>query len=121
MTDFRNTDFKMATPVVLIDPATGMADTGAGHPALGAPSNVDSSATVVPLFTVDEATKKLLIYNDSTAVLMVGFWADTSATKFSFAIQPNTGELLETNELPLGVIYGIWAAANGSARITEFS
>jgi hypothetical protein len=90
------------------------------RPATPAQSNVDSSATVVPLFTVDEATKKLLIYNDSTAVLMVGFWADTSATKFSFAIQPNTGELLETNELPLGVIYGIWASVNGSARITEF-
>lgn len=82
------------------------------------PSNVNSSASNVTLLAANANRRAATIYNDSTQVLYVKFGATASATSFKVAISPNG-----YYEFPLpvytGIVDGIWAAANGAARITE--
>jgi hypothetical protein len=59
-----------------------------------------------------------VIFNDSTQVLYIKFGATASAT--SYTVQVAAGGYYE---LPMpvytGIIDGIWASANGNARVTE--
>lgn len=83
-------------------------------------TNVASSASSVQLVAANAARKGLLIYNDGTALLRIKFGTTASATSFSIPIATAT---LYTMDFPFfdGRIDGIWAAANGSARITELT
>lgn len=90
------------------------------HGAAAALSNVASSATSVTLLAANAARRGAVIYNDSTAVLYVKFGATASATSFTYYVAP--GQHLEfPNVTYTGVIDGIWASANGSARVTELT
>lgn len=83
-------------------------------------SNVSSSATSVTLVAANTARRGAVIYNDSTAALYVKFGATASATSFTYYVAP--GQHLELPTVTYtGVIDGIWASANGSARVTELS
>lgn len=84
-------------------------------------SNVASSASNVTLFpAVDPSNAEgRLVYNDSTAVLYVKFGATASAT--SYTVQLAAGAYFEF-PLPVycGQVDGIWASANGNARLTAW-
>jgi hypothetical protein len=122
-----DTVHNVATPAFSVDPKTGKAiENGGSRPSVASVTRVNSSATVIDLFTVTETTRKLLIFNDSTEILKVAYGAvgsddEASATNFSFKVQPGTGEMFSKDELPLGVISGIWAVADGAVNITEYS
>lgn len=88
----------------------------AGAPTL---TNVASSASNVTLVAANPNRRGLIIYNESTAVLSIKFGATASATSYTQRLQPNTGYEMSAHTLYTGIIDGIWASANGSARITE--
>lgn len=82
-------------------------------------ANVNSSATNVTVFAANAGAKYRTVYNDSTAVLYLKFGATASAT--SYTVQLAAGAYYEFPQ-PLygGQVDGIWAAANGAARTTEW-
>lgn len=83
--------------------------------------NVASSATnttVFPLFTGTFLFGRVL-FNDSTAVLYLKFGATASTT--SYTVQVAAGGYYEFPQpLYAGQVDGIWAAANGFARTTQW-
>lgn len=90
-------------------------------PATGTQSIVASSATDVTILVANASRKGAYIYNDSTQVLFLLLSnATSSATVFTQKMA--AGDAFSI--LPggyTGIIKGIWASANGSARVTEFS
>lgn len=83
-------------------------------------TSVASSATSVTLIASNSARKGLTIYNDSTSILYVRVGAAAaSTTAFTVKIQPEGYWEIPFNSSV--EIRGIWASANGSARITEFT
>ena len=86
----------------------------------GTTSNVASSATNVTLLASNMNRRTMTIYNDSTQVLFVKFAATASATSYTFQMGPGA-----YYEMPIGfysgIIDGLWASANGNARITEIT
>lgn len=83
------------------------------------PANVPSSATSTNVFAASGAARARTVYNDSTAVLYLKFGGTASAT--SYTVQLSAGAFYEFPQ-PVygGIVDGIWAAANGAARTTEW-
>ncbi len=80
-------------------------------------ANVASSASSVTLFAAAGLAKGRTIFNDSTAVLYVKFGATASTT--SYTVQLPAGAFYEFPQpCYSGVVDGIWASANGAARVT---
>lgn len=96
-------------------------------PAFAATStltNVASSATSVTLLAANNNRKTVIIVNDSTSDLYVTLNASAaSTTNFSFILAGKGGGTPSsasfTGEDYSGQVTGIWASANGNARITE--
>jgi hypothetical protein len=88
-------------------------------PATATLANVASSASSVTLFAASSDDNARTIFNDSTAVLYVKFGTTASAT--SFTVQLAAGGYYEFPQ-PLygGRVDGIWASANGNARVTSW-
>src|SRR5260221_4317428 len=93
-----------------------------GGAATGTKSNVASSATSVTILASNTSRKGAVIYNDSTQILYLDLSGGT-ASNSSYSVQiPANGYF----EVPGPVVYnglitGIWAAANGNARVTELT
>lgn len=82
-------------------------------------ANVASSASSVTLFAAAGSTRARTIYNDSTAVLYVKFGTTASAT--SYTVQLAAGDYYEFPQPCYGGrVDGIWASANGNARVTSW-
>lgn len=79
-------------------------------------TNVASSATNVTLLASNKNRIEFVIYNDSTAVLYVKYGVTASTSSYTVQV-PANGTLVEVNYT--GEVDGIWASANGNARITE--
>ncbi len=81
-------------------------------------TSVASSASNVTLLAASRASGRY-IFNDSTQILYVKFGA--TATASSYTVQIGAGGYYEFPNTPLymGRVDGIWASANGNARITE--
>lgn len=82
-------------------------------------ANVASSATSVTIQAANANRLGLTIFNDSTALLYVKFGTTASAT--SYTVQVAAGGYYEVPLDYTGRVDGIWAAANGFARVTELS
>lgn len=84
-------------------------------------SSVASSASNVTLFSAADPSNAegRTIFNDSTAVLYVKFGATASTS--SYTVQIPAGGYFEF-PLPVycGQVDGIWASANGNARLTAW-
>jgi len=83
-------------------------------------ATVASSASNVTLFSAATgAVGGRTVFNDSTAVLYVKFGATASAT--SYTVQVPAGGFFEF-PAPVygGRVDGIWASANGNARLTSW-
>lgn len=90
-------------------------------PSTGTQSIVASSASDVTILASNASRKGFYVYNDSTQVLYLLLAnATSSATVFTqkmaagdaFSAAPGTYS---------GVVKGIWASANGNARVTEWA
>jgi hypothetical protein len=83
------------------------------------PTSVASSATSVLLLAANANRRGVVIRNQSTAVLYIDFGAPATADS-PIVVQPGDPFF----DLPAsysGDLHGIWAAANGNARIREFT
>lgn len=81
-------------------------------------SNVSSSATSVSLLSSNAAARARMCFNDSTAILYLKFGTTASTTSYTVQIPPS-GYYEFPQPLYKGAVDGIWASANGSARLTE--
>lgn len=84
-------------------------------------SNVASSASSVTLLSSNANRLNATIFNDSTQVLYVKFGATASATSYTVQIAANGYYELPVSNIYTGIIDGIWASANGNARVTELT
>lgn len=81
-------------------------------------ANVASSATNVTLFTAGKVVERA-IYNDSSAILYVKYGATASTS--SYTTQIAAGGYYEFPQpCYSGQVDGIWASANGNARLTSW-
>jgi predicted NUDIX family NTP pyrophosphohydrolase len=82
-------------------------------------SNVAGNASSVQLLASNSARRMVTIHNDSTAILYVKFGTTASATSYTVKIPPD-GFYEFPTPMYTGRVDGIWSAANGAARITEY-
>lgn len=82
-------------------------------------TNVASSVTSVQILAANGRRLGSAIFNDSTAVLYLKLGAGAASTT-SFTLPVAAGAYYEVPFVYTGVINGVWAAANGFARVTEF-
>lgn len=86
----------------------------------GAASSVASSGSNVLLLAKNLGRKGGVIFNESTAILYVLLGSGTSSTT-NYTGQVGAGVYFQIPSNYVGPISGIWASANGFARITEFT
>lgn len=89
------------------------------RPATAAHTNVTSSASSVTVVSSNTSRLGVAIFNDSTATLYISLSSAASTTNYLVQIGAS-----QYYELPFGwtgLVNGIWSAANGFARVTEFS
>jgi hypothetical protein len=60
------------------------------------------------------------VYNESTSILYL-LLASGTASNSNYSVQLASSSLYEAPFSYTGVIKGIWATANGNARVTEYS
>lgn len=84
-------------------------------------TSVASSASSVSLLASNANRLGATFYNDSTQILYLKLGATASATSYTVQLAAGSYYELPTPHLYTGAIDGIWASANGNARITELS
>lgn len=81
-------------------------------------TSVASSASSVTLWASNPQARGRMATNDSTAILYLAF--GPTATTSAYTVQiPASGYYELPGPLFTGVVSGIWASANGNARLTE--
>jgi|TARA_R110000782_G_scaffold245781_2_gene332473 hypothetical protein len=90
-------------------------------PATSVQTSVSSIATNSVILAANSARQGVILYNQSTAILYLLLSTGTSSlTNYSLQIPANGSLSLQAGEYT-GVISGLWSAANGFARVTEFA
>jgi trimeric autotransporter adhesin len=107
--------------VVAISPNTGAVTTFPATSSTATLTNVASSASSVQIVASNAGRKGFYVFNDSTQVLYLKF--GTTASTSSYTVQVPGGGYYEMPNPTLytGELDGIWASANGNARVTELS
>ncbi len=82
-------------------------------------TNVASSATVVTLLAANASRRRISIANDSTATLYIKKGSGASLTDYWLRLDPLDQLSCWAGECGVGILTGIWSAANGNARIVE--
>lgn len=82
-------------------------------------TNVASSTSSVELLAANGKRSGAIIYNDSTAILYVKFGATASTSSYTVQV-PSQGSYNLPAPAYAGEVDGIWASANGNARVTEW-
>lgn len=92
-----------------------------GQTATCAITSVASANTSTSLLAANTARSGAYFFNDSTAILYLAFAGSASTT--AYTVQIAAQGFFEMPIIPVytGAIFGIWASANGSVRITELS
>lgn len=84
-------------------------------------ANVAASASNVTLQASNTARKGWCVMNDSaSATLFIKFGATASATSYTVGLAPGGYYEMPSGVTYTGIIDGIWSAAIGAARVTEF-
>jgi hypothetical protein len=84
-------------------------------------TSVASSITSVTLLATNSSRRALWVTNDSTSVLRLSFSTPATQANSSVIFQPGQFLILDPLMIGTGAIYGIWASANGTAQVTEFT
>jgi hypothetical protein len=82
-------------------------------------SAIEASITSVELLAANADRKGFSIVNNSTAILYIDL--DSSASTTSYTVALGQGDLYECPINYVGVVSGIWSAANGNAQVREFN
>lgn len=86
----------------------------------GTQTSVASSASSVQILAANEDRNGFSLYNDSSAILYL-LLASGTASSSANTLQVAAGAYFEAPYNYLGEVNGVWASADGSARVTEFS
>jgi hypothetical protein len=86
----------------------------------GTVSSVASSASSVVILAANALRKGATVYNDSTQILYLKL-AASAASSSSYTVQMASGAYYEVPFSYSGELRGIWASANGNARVTELT
>ncbi len=84
-------------------------------------TSVASSATNVSLLASNASRKGAAFYNDSTQLCYLKLGTTASTTSYTLQIAAGSYYEIPSGKIYTGAIDGIWAAANGSMRITELT
>lgn len=106
---------------VTANAGTGTFATSEIAAASSAVTSVASSATSVSLLASNANRKQAAFFNDSTQILYLKLGTTASLTSYTVQIPANGYYELPNGKIYSGAIDGIWASANGNARITELS
>jgi hypothetical protein len=83
-------------------------------------ANVASSATSTTIFAATALARGRTVYNDSTAVLYLALDGSV-ASNSNYTVQLAAGAYFEFPAPAVsGLVTGIWASANGNARVTSW-
>lgn len=82
-------------------------------------SRVSASATAVTLLAANANRRRVIIYNDSTAVLRVKLGSAASATDYTYRLGAGDTYESPTDWVYTGIVTGIWDSATGAAQVTE--
>jgi hypothetical protein len=88
-------------------------------PAGSSVTSVAGTAANTNLLAANAARRGAVVFNESTAVLYLKLGSASSVTSYTVQIAANG-----YYEVPFGytgIITGIWASANGNARVTELT
>ncbi len=96
-----------------------------GRPSTGAPSNVASSNSSVTILAANSGRLGATITNDSTQILYLLLGSSAASTSnYTVQLAGSTTGGVAYYEVPFGFtgqLTGIWASANGNARVTEMT
>jgi hypothetical protein len=93
-------------------------EAGGGGPSVATQTSVASSASSVTILAANLNRQGAMVYNDSTAILYLLLGVGTASTT-NYSVQLASQGFFETPFSFNGQLTGIWASANGSARVTE--
>lgn len=103
-----------------IDQTAGQNLTKHVRSSTGTQASVASSATSVTILASNANRLGAAVYNDSTAILYLLLGSGT-ASNAAYTVQMQAGNYYEVPAFYTGAITGIWASANGNARVTELT
>ena len=83
-------------------------------------TSVASTSTSATLLAANANRRGLAIYNNSTQVLTLSFTSPATAANCVYQMPSGSFLFLDQQLMVASAIYGFWAAANGTAQITEF-
>lgn len=84
-------------------------------------TSVASSATSVLILAANPARRGLTIMNISTSKLYLSFTNPATTANCFIEMQPSGFQQFDQQLITGNAIYGIWAAANGTAQVTEYT
>lgn len=131
MADLTEAQSALTVKIAGANPSTGVEDnfaevnsdgtvsTKAKQPATNTITSVASSASNVTLLAANANRLGATVYNESTAILYLKLGATASAT--SYTVQMGASTYYEAPYGYTGQIDGIWASANGNARVGELT
>lgn len=105
------------TGSLLITGSVGLAGVKA---ALAVRTSVAASTTSVVLLAANPNRKGVIIYNDSTSVLYIGY-GSTAVSDSDFTVQTAAETHHNVFSGFVGEIRAMWVTAEGAARITEMT
>lgn len=83
-------------------------------------TSVASSATSVTILAANSNRRGFSISNISAEKLYLSFTAPASTANCFIEVPPGAFLLLDQQLMVTNAIYGLWAAANGAAQVTEY-
>ena len=87
--------------------------------ATGTQTSVSGSATNVTILASNANRLQARIHNHSDEVLYIRYQATATTTNFSERVDPHS--TINVPEFYTGIIDGLWDAASGAAKVTEFT
>lgn len=111
---------QLAMRTTSVDPTTGLPTTGA-NAGTGTPSNVAGSASGVTILAANTSRLGACVFNDGSALLYLLLSASGPASATNYTVQVPPYSLYEVPSRYTGIVLGIWSAAAGNARVTEFT
>jgi hypothetical protein len=123
MPTLRSRDYANGVPMAIRETASGSGQYSQGVHTPGTTqatvTTVAADVNTVTLKAANPNRRRLIIYNDSTAVLYIKQGTGASNTDYTFPVPSGAIVQWEPPEPYTGIVTGAWFSANGQARVTE--
>ena len=89
----------------------------ASHTPQAGVTSIDSVTSVTQILPANYDRRGFSIYNESTAILYIKFGPDASSSDYTVPLVASA--FYEAPYTYSGIVTGVWASVNGSAKVTE--